>query len=180
MRNFLQVATGVNITPLLQQLYSNQCLWCKDQIRKEYSDLSPHKEVQDILVRFSDTSDSGIGDVLQCDWTQASVLLPAAKTIALSVMGFMSGEQLGRVMITRLPPGKSIRPHADIIGKYANFYTRYHVPLISDPGVQFHCGDESVNMTPGTVWWFNGHLDHSVVNNSASDRLNLIIDCRIS
>lgn len=180
MRNFLQVASGLNVVPLLQQIYSNHNLWGKDQIRKDYSEQSPHKEVDDILVRFSDTSDKDIGDCLHCDWTEASKTVPAARIIALTVMGVMGGEQLGRVLITRLAPGKSIQPHADIIGKYPYFYTRYHIPLISDPGVSFHCGDESVNMPPGTVWWFNAHLAHSVINNSRADRLNLIVDCRIS
>lgn len=182
MRNFLQVASGVNVVPLLQQLYSNDHLWGQDQIRQEYAKDSPHKDVQDILVRFSDTtvSTSVMGDQIQCDWMAASILLPAARTIAMAVMQSMSGEQLGRVMITRLPPGKMIIPHKDIKGKYANFYTRYHVPLISDPGVSFHCGEEHINMFPGTVWWFNGHLEHSVVNNSASDRINLIVDCRVN
>lgn len=167
------------MTPLLQQIYSNPQLWESDRIRQEYADHSPHKAAQDILIRFSDTSDTDIGDCLQCEWTEAATLLPAAKTIAVAVMAAMNGEQLGRVMVTRLPPGKTIQSHADVIGEYANFYTRYHIPLISDPGVSFHCGEEAVNMTPGTVWWFNGHLYHSVINNSASDRLNLIVDCRI-
>lgn len=179
MRNFLQVASGVNVVPLLQQLYSNQQLWGQDQIRKDYAKESPHKQVQDILVRFSDTADKGIGDCIQCEWKDPAFLLPAAKIMALAVMGMMAGEQLGRVLVTRLPPGKEILPHSDIIGKYAAYYTRYHIPLISDPGVSFHCGGDAVNMSPGTVWWFNGHTQHSVVNNSASDRLNLIVDCRI-
>jgi hypothetical protein len=180
VRNFLQVCSGVNVIPLLQQIYTNEHLWSKDQIRQDYSKDSPHKDVQDILIRFSDTSDKGIGDVIQCEWLAASILLPAAKSLALSVMGLMQGEQLGRVMITRLPPGKSIVPHADTKGKYANFYTRYHIPLVSDPGVSFNCGGESLNMTPGGIWWFNGHREHSVVNNSASDRINLIVDCRVN
>jgi len=180
MRNFLQVASGVNYIPLLQQLYSNPHLWAEDRLRQEYAADSPHKEVEDILVRFSDTKDKKVGDALICEWTEASFLLPAAKNIALLVMSLMQGEILGRVMITRLSSGKTIQPHSDVLGAYAHFFTRYHVPLMSEPGVQFHCGDEYVNMQPGTVWWFNGHKEHAVVNNSAADRINLIVDCRIS
>jgi aspartyl/asparaginyl beta-hydroxylase (cupin superfamily) len=82
------------------------------------------------------------------------------------------------VIITRLDPGKQIYPHRDVLGKYANFYTRYHVPLQSDPGVIFACGDETVQMQAGEAWWFNGHIDHAVINNSSRDRLNLIVDVR--
>lgn len=179
MRNFLQVASGVNVVPLLQQIYTNDHLWGEDKLRQEYAKDSPHKEVQDILIRFSDTK-KPVGDELVCDWLPPSVLLPEARKIAMQIMASMSGEQLGRVMITRLPAGKSIAPHSDVKGKYPHFYTRYHVPLISDPGVQFHCGGETVNMLPGSVWWFNGHLEHAVINNSASDRINLIVDCRVN
>lgn len=178
MRNFLRINSGMNIMPLLLQLYSNTLLWGQDNIRSTYAEDSPHVDVDDILLRFSDTSDKNIGDELQCEWNESISRLPYAKDIAFSLMSSFRGEQLGRVMITRLAPGKSIKPHADTKGRYANFYTRIHVPLISDPGVMFYCGEESVNMQPGEAWWFNGHALHSVVNNSARDRINLIVDLR--
>lgn len=178
MRNFLKVLSGINVTPLLLQIYAHQELFGADRIRSTYAEDSPHKEVTDILLRFSESELPAIGDDLQCDWQSSIADLPFAKDIAFSLMSSFRGEQLGRVMVTRLPPGKTITPHADVKGKYANFYTRFHVPLQSDPGVLFACGDEQVNMVPGEVWWFNGHLTHSVVNNSARDRLNLIVDLR--
>lgn len=178
MRNFLRINSGMNITPLLLQLYSHSNLWGEDNIRSTYSELSPHKEVSDILLRWSDSDDANIGDQLQCDWTPAIADLPYAKDIAFSLMASFRGEQLGRIMITRLPPGKRIIPHKDVVGRYAHFYTRIHVPLQSDPGVLFTCGEEQVNMLPGEAWWFNGHEIHSVINNSARDRLNLIVDMK--
>jgi hypothetical protein len=178
MRNFLRVAAGVNPMPLLMQLYAQANIWGGDDIRQSYSEQSPHVEVQDVLLRFSDTEDPNIGDILQCEWTEQARILPAVKDIVFPLMATVRGEQIGRVMITRLAPGKRIYPHADLIGKYAHFYTRFHIPLVSDPGVLFNCGEESVNMLPGEVWWFNGHLVHEVINNSTQDRLNLIVDVR--
>lgn len=176
MRNFLQIAQGIQVMPVLMQLYGQPQLWSEDRIRQEYAPDSPHKDAEDVLLRFS--PHEGIGDAIQCDWTPSARLLPAAVDLSLLVMALVRGEQLGRVMITRLSPGKSIAPHADVLGKYADFYTRYHIPLVSDPGVVFSVGDESINMEPGGIWWFNGHEYHNVVNNSARDRLNLIVDVR--
>ena len=177
MRNFLRIAQGITVTPILLALYRHQDLWGVDKIRQQYSEESPHKDVDDILVRFS--VDEPVGDCLQCDWTAAANVIPAIRDMALAVMSSVKGEQLGRVMVTRLPPGKAITPHRDVLGKYANFYTRYHVPLQSDVGCVFSCGEENVHMQAGEVWWFNGHLDHAVTNNSARDRLNLIIDAHL-
>lgn len=164
--------------PPLLQLYGHPDIWNKDNIRRSFMAESPHREAEDILLRFSDTSDTAIGDQLQCSWTEDLSLLPSVKDMSLGIMGIVRGEQLGRVMLTRLSPGRRIYPHADTRGKYANFYTRFHVPLVSDPGVIFSCAEESVNMEPGEVWWFNGHLPHQVVNNSARDRINLIVDIK--
>jgi uncharacterized cupin superfamily protein len=64
------------------------------------------------------------------------------------------------------------------MGRYANTMSRYHIPLQSGPGVLFRAGDEHVYMRPGEAWDFNAHAEHEVVNNSADDRVHLIVDIR--
>lgn len=158
------------------QIYKHPTIFDKG-IRQTFEQ-SPHCEADDVLLRFSDLADPAIGDELQCQWRDEIALLPAVKDIVFALMATVRGEQLGRVMVTRLGPGRRIYPHADTRGKYAHFYTRFHVPIVSEPGVLFKTGDETVNMAAGEVWWFNGHLEHSVTNNSARDRLNLIVDIK--
>lgn len=82
---------------------------------------------------------------------------------------------LGRVMITKLPPGGGISAHVDE-GLYADAHTRFHLPLQSDPGSEFHCGDEKFEMVDGYAYWFNHKARHFVVNNSKRDRIHLIVD----
>jgi hypothetical protein len=176
VRNFLKLASGIAVSPLLLQVFSHPDIWDQENIRRTYSEDSPHKDVSDILVRFPEPDSADIGDTLICEWTPAVQFLPAAKELAFGLMAAYRGEVLGRVMVTRLAPGKQIKPHADVMGKYAAFFTRFHIPLQSDPGCVFSCGDEQVQMAPGEVYWFNGHLNHAVVNNSSRDRLNLIVD----
>jgi quercetin dioxygenase-like cupin family protein len=46
------------------------------------------------------------------------------------------------------------------------------------PGALFHSGDETSNFHTGEVWWVNNRVTHSVVNNSADDRIVCIVDIR--
>lgn len=178
MKNFLKIGHGVDVMPLVLALQHQAGLWDAENVRKTYSDLSPHKEVNDILLRFSDPSSDKIGDELICENTPAMLALPQARELVFSLMARVQGVMLGRVMVTRLAPGGRIHPHADTQGKYANTYRRFHIVLQSEPGCVFQAGDEQVYMRPGDVWDFNAHALHEVFNGSANDRLHLIVDIK--
>lgn len=178
MKNFLKIVQGVDVMPLLLALQHQPSLWDGENIRKTYAEDSPHREVSDILLRFSDPSSKKIGDELVCENTEAMRALPQARELVFSLMARVQGVMLGRVMITRLAPGGRIYPHADIKGRYANTYKRFHIVLQSEPGCIFKAGDEQVYMRPGDVWDFNAHAVHEVVNGSANDRIHLIVDIK--
>ena len=95
-------------------------------------------------------------------------------------MKWTSAYELGRVLITRIPPGGQILPHRDDAGEYVNMrdIARYHVVIQGLPGSLYHCGNETVNMRTGQIWWFNAKLDHAVINESADDRIHLLCDVR--
>jgi aspartyl/asparaginyl beta-hydroxylase (cupin superfamily) len=97
--------------------------------------------------------------------------------MVLDLIHRVNGVQLGRCIITKLPPGGQITPHVDG-GAPAEFYTRYQIALQSLPGALFHSGDETVNFRAGEIWWINNRVTHSVVNNSADDRIVCIVDIR--
>ena len=104
-------------------------------------------------------------------------ILGAMPTV-LGIMQLVGGSELGRVLITRLPPGASILPHADE-GAYARRMVRHQLILRSMPGNVFRCGGEEIATVSGELFWFNSSLEHEVVNNSTDDRLAMVIDCRI-
>jgi quercetin dioxygenase-like cupin family protein len=85
--------------------------------------------------------------------------------------------RLGRVIITKLPKGKTITPHVDG-GAPATYYERYQVALQCLPGNKFIIGDEAVSFKSGEVWHIDNKVEHSVINNSADDRIVCIIDLR--
>jgi hypothetical protein len=179
VKHFHRLAEGVDTSPLLNAIAARPKLWGANALRQEF-DNSPHQDVEDIWLRFNDAaSEESCGDDLEAVAYPAWHALPQARGIIFNLMRHVEAERLGRVMITKLAPGKQILPHADVLGAYAHYYTRYHVVLRGLPGVLFHCGDETVNMRTGEIWWFNAHETHAIVNNSADDRIHLLIDVRI-
>jgi hypothetical protein len=179
VRNFFKVAEGVDVVPLLHALHLNPDLWDQNTLRTLYPN-SPHAQVSDIWVFFNEIDPENLiatADAIQTHPFEAWRRLPPLRPIIFDLMRRVEGVQLGRVLITRLPPGGQITPHKDE-GAPVDFYTRYQVSLQSLPGCLFRAGDETVQMRAGDVWRFNNKQEHSVVNNSADDRLALIVDIR--
>lgn len=174
MRYFYRLTSGVVVLPLMDALMRNPRLWNEDDLRTTFEG-TPHVDADDILLRFGEAD----GDSLEAWDRPALRSLPGAKQMALDVMGLVRGSRLGRVVVTRLEPGAQILPHADVKGKYAGYYSRYHVVLQGLPGSLFTCGDETVNMVTGDVYWFDASAEHSVKNNSADDRVHMLVDVRI-
>lgn len=177
MKNFLNIATGVDVLPLVHALTQNADLWNAHPIRTEHQGTA-HAEADDILVWFNDLSDPGL--VVNDRETvpfEAWQRLPQVRGIVFDLMRRVEGVRLGRVIITRLRPSGVILPHVDG-GAPATFFSRYQIALQSLPGCIFQVGDEKVNFRTGDVWWFDNQQMHSVVNNSGDDRLALIVDIR--
>lgn len=152
-------------------------LWDKNTLRTEHPNTA-HSEVNDIWLRFNDTTDtSTVIDGHESIDYPAFLALPQARQIIFDLMRVVEGKRLGRVLITKLKPGKKITPHIDG-GSHAAYYSRFHVTLQNQPGSIFRCENETINMVSGDVWWFNNSVEHEVVNNSADDRLTMIVDIK--
>lgn len=191
MRNFNCIARNVDVQPLLQAVARQPDLWNKDDVRW-FHERSAHQEIDDILLRynaFDKTMDDFVEKVcaeIQVVDYPAFARLPQARPILFALMRQVEGTHLGRVFISRMRQGAEIPPHVDLIapaveafpGKIqpADYYDRYHVVLASAPGAVFDCGDESVYMAPGELWWFNNSILHRVVNNGGCDRVHMIVD----
>jgi hypothetical protein len=82
---------------------------------------------------------------------------------------------IGRVIITRLNKGGKIGEHIDQ-GQYAKAHTRIHYVLSAGEQSLFHCGNETVNMKAGEIWWFDHQSPHSVENLSNIPRIHCVVD----
>jgi hypothetical protein len=177
MRNFQKIAEGVDVIPLLNALAVHDDLWNENTLRTTHPD-SPHKEVDDIWVWFNDPSDpAAVVDDLTVIPYRAWYEIPQVRSYVFDIMRRVEGVRLGRVLITRLAPGKCIPEHVDE-GAPATYYTRYQLALQSLPGALFESGGEVINFRMGELWMVNNRAPHKVTNNSADDRIVLIVDIR--
>lgn len=182
MRNFLQLAHNVNTMPLLQQLYRQPELWKADTYLRDYPQ-GPFSDVETIFLRFPPSSvtelERSTKDQHECVWMDGMIHLPAARPMIFGLMAMTEAERLGRVMINKIRPGGRIYPHADT-PVHAEYWERHHYVIHTSPGCIFRCGEETVQMKTGDLWWFENAKEHEVINNSSEDRIHLIIDVRSS
>jgi hypothetical protein len=84
------------------------------------------------------------------------------------------------VRLLRLAPGAAVAEHRDYKLGHADGELRIHVPLTTNPDVEFvHCG-ERVRMAPGQAWYLNFSEPHSVANRGATPRVHLLVDCVVN
>lgn len=81
----------------------------------------------------------------------------------------------GRGRLMGLGSGASVPPHVD-----ANYYWRTHIRLhiaaVTNPAVEFQCGNQTVTMAPGECWIFDTLRPHEVHNRGAEQRVHLVFD----
>lgn len=82
---------------------------------------------------------------------------------------------IGRSRLMRLAPGAKVDYHVDSHYFWRD-HLRIHVPIITDPAVEFHCESEQVHMAAGEAWTFDNWRGHWVVNGSNKARIHLVID----
>lgn len=169
------LASGINVGPLREALAAHPQLWNQNTARTEDSG-SPHHGLDDIWVRFADPAtmrEDGSHDSI---WYPPADVLPVRDYVR-ALMASVHGERLGGVLITRIPAGKTCKPHTDP-GWHARHYDKFAVQVDSAPGQAFHFDGISLETKPGDVFWFDNSHRHWVTNESDQDRITLIVCIR--
>ncbi|MDE2369613.1 MAG: aspartyl/asparaginyl beta-hydroxylase domain-containing protein [Burkholderiales bacterium] len=105
----------------------------------------------------------------------ATPLLQACPTLRSVIETLPGATQSARLL--RLAPGAVIREHRDDgIGIEAGT-VRLHVPIVTDPEVEFYLDGVRVVMAAGECWYLDFGLPHRVQNHSARERIHLVVDC---
>ena len=81
----------------------------------------------------------------------------------------------GRSRLMALAAGAQVPPHVDC-HYYWRTHLRIHVPVVTNPGVLFTCGPETVHMQAGECWVFDSFQRHEVHNNGTERRIHLVLD----
>ena len=181
MKNFQLISVGLDILPLQLTLKRKDHLFGAHPGRTGYPE-SVHGDVQDILLRINNSEDFQTANFDPESPDQAVYSeLPEARSLVNWLVARVQAERIGRVMITKLAPGKGIKPHIDFIGEndYCSYYDRFHIAIQSASGMQFYADPETVEMHTGECWWFNNKALHWVQNHSDIDRIHMVIDLRL-
>ena len=176
---FVQIASGVDVLPVLLELHRAEHLWDSNPGRRLYAN-SPHVEMRDIIVRYMPEADLTLEarrlehrNVMWPAWHA----LPSLRPIVFDLMRRVSAVELGSILITKLSPGGTILPHTDAGSWAPEYYTcKAHLTLAGSALVR--CEDEVCRFDPGTVFTFDNLLMHDLRNDGKCDRIVVIVSMR--
>ncbi|MCY7281577.1 MAG: aspartyl/asparaginyl beta-hydroxylase domain-containing protein [Sphingomonas bacterium] len=118
------------------------------------------------------TVNGGLNDAFEGPMAASEHLLACPYIMALMEQ---LGGTWGRSRLMGLAPGARVPRHVDI-HYYWRTHLRIHIPIITNPGVTFTCGGETVHMAPGESWIFDSFQLHEVHNDGAEKRVHLVLD----
>jgi hypothetical protein len=87
---------------------------------------------------------------------------------------FIPGK-VGKAVFIKLPAGKDVGGHRDF-GDYLDVVRRFHIPIFTNPNVEFTVRDETLNMKVGETWEINNNRLHAVKNAGDTDRVHMLFD----
>lgn len=109
---------------------------------------------------------------------QDTVLLNKCDYIK-EVLDFFECEKTS-ARLMKLHAGAVIKEHRDQDMSYEDGEARIHVPVFTNNKVEFFVDDEQVIMQEGECWYLNLSLKHRVNNFGDTDRVHLVIDCKVN
>lgn len=162
---------GVDAQWLLWALRANPHLWNENTGRTQHPS-SPHHGLDDIWVRYGTCDDAMAGKPHESHWYEAADVL-GVKPFLRDLMRSVDGDILGGVLITRIPPGATCKPHQDL-GWHALQYEKFALQITSAPGQAFCFDGIQMETQPGDLFWFNNQMTHWVTNPTDYERITMI------
>ncbi len=87
---------------------------------------------------------------------------------------------LKTVRLLKLDAGAVIKEHRDMELCYEKGEVRFHIPVLTDPAVEFYLDGERVQLNEGECWYMNFNLPHCIDNKSNVNRVHLVIDAEVN
>ena len=84
------------------------------------------------------------------------------------------------VRLMRLTPGSTIKEHRDHDLRFEDGTVRIHVPVTTNPEVDFRLNGVRCTMAAGSSWYLRLSDPHSVANRGTADRVHLVIDAAVN
>lgn len=80
------------------------------------------------------------------------------------------------VRLMQLTPGSVIKEHSDYDLSFEDGTVRLHIPVTTNPDVDFRLNGRRIVMKPGSSWYVRLSDPHSVANRGMTSRVHLAID----
>jgi hypothetical protein len=87
---------------------------------------------------------------------------------------------VGAARLLKLGPGSRILEHQDDHLSLDDGEIRLHVPVETNPQVEFFLDGERVALNAGECWYLNFNLPHRVDNFGTTSRVHLVVDCLLN
>jgi len=87
---------------------------------------------------------------------------------------------LRTVRLMRLTPGSVIKEHTDLALSAEEGTARIHIPVVTNPGIEFYLNGARVALEAGSAWYLRLTDPHSVYNKGGSDRVHMVIDATVN
>ncbi len=183
MKNFLQIAEGIDVLPLLLEIQRQPELWDKNPAR--LSKRGPHHESHDIQLRSRDEADclaeyakwKHFSDEHIPVWYKNIDYFPSARKLIFDLMHRVQAEMLGIGLIYKVEPGKKVYRHVDK-GWCPGYYDKFNLCLQSNPRAAFLYDDEALVQRAGDVHHFRNDVPHRVANDGDCDHIILTLTMR--
>lgn len=153
----------IDVWKFASSLYAKQDLFLKDT-RRQDAPGGFQKDSQTIMLRgpeglapdanpadpatvklwFSDVPHVDMPDLL--DWPEAQELLAEIKAL-------FPGHEMGKALLLRRLPGAIVHWHKEY-GPYFESHSRFHLPIVTNPGSVMYAGPESVHLPTGQLTFF--------------------------
>lgn len=88
--------------------------------------------------------------------------------------------ELGVVRLMKLAAGSVIKEHFDFDLCYEDGTVRFHIPVVTNPQIEFYLNNERINMKAGECWYLRLSDPHRVNNFSDEDRIHLVVDAKVN
>lgn len=82
--------------------------------------------------------------------------------------------------LLRLSAGSVVREHRDYDLGYEAGEIRLHVPILTNPRVEFYLRNRRVLLGEGEVWYLDLGLPHRVANLGTTPRIHLVLDLQVN
>ncbi len=87
---------------------------------------------------------------------------------------------LKSVRLLKLSYGSIIKEHVDYFLAFEEGEARIHIPVQTNPQLYFYLNDKRIIMNEGEAWYLNFNLKHRIENKGKTDRVHLVIDCKVN